>query len=97
MDMTTESQLAQEERDALEDERRIALYPDEPELHDIIRKAKYDDEAPPGNGHVSNIKRDENERLWTFEEILREELELFPDEADEIQALLAELASDAAS
>ena len=90
--MTTESQLSQAERDALEDERRIALYPDEPELHDIIRKAKYDDEAPPGNGHVSSIKRDEHERLWTFEEILREDMQLFPDEAEHIHEMLARIA-----
>ena len=47
--MTTESQLTQAERDALEDERRIALYPDEPELHDIIRIAKYDNEMSTGD------------------------------------------------
>ena len=91
--MTTPEGLTNEERAAYWRELRMKPFQDDPEMLEIIRKAKFDFEVPwestpEESAEDIRIARERaaksNGESRSLEEVLRDLAEEFPDEAEDI-------------
>ena len=87
--MTTPEGLTREEREQYWREQRMAQFPDDPEMREFIRLAKFDYESTPEeDAEDIRIARERaaksNGKSRSLEAVLRDLAEEFPDEAEDI-------------
>ena len=87
--MVAEREQTLEERHAEARERWLAHYEGDPEMQEIVRKAKFDTESTPEEDaediRISNERRAKGVS-HDLEDVLRELAEEFPDEAEDLLA-----------
>ena len=87
--MVAEQEQTLEERHAAARERWLAHYEGDPEMQEIVRKAKSDTESTPEEDaediRISNERRAKGVS-HDLEDVLRELAEEFPDEAEDLLA-----------
>ena len=85
--MTTPEGLTREEREQYWREQRMAQFPDDPEMREFIRLAKFDYESTPEEDaediRIARERAAEGVSI-PLEVVLRELAEEFPDEAEDI-------------
>ena len=86
--MVAEREQTQEERHAAARARWLAHYEGDPEMQEIVRKAKFDTESTPEEDaediRIANERRDQPTR--PYEDVVRELAEKYPDEAEYLLA-----------
>ena len=86
--MVAEREQTLEERHAAARERWLAHYEGDPEMQEIVRKAKFDTESTPEEDaediRIANERRDQPTR--PYEDVVRELAEKYPDEAEYLLA-----------
>ena len=86
--MVAERDRTLEERHAEARERWLAHYEGDPEMQEIVRKAKFDTESTPEEDaediRISNERRGQPTR--PYEDVVRELAEKYPDEAEYLLA-----------
>ena len=86
--MVAEREHTLEERHAAARERWLAHYEGDPEMQEIVRKAKFDTESTPEEDaediRIANERRDQPTR--PYEDVVRELAEKYPDEAEYLLA-----------
>ncbi len=86
--MVAEQEQTLEERHAAARERWLAHYEGDPEMQEIVRKAKFDTESTPEEDaediRIANERRDQPTR--PYEDVVRELAEKYPDEAEYLLA-----------
>ena len=87
--MVAERDQTLEERHAAARERWLAHYEGEPEMQEIVRKAKFDTESTPEEDaediRIANERRDKGV-THPLEEVQRRLAEKYPDEAEYLLA-----------
>ena len=86
--MVAERDQTLEERHAAARVRWLAHYEGDPEMQEIVRKAKFDTESTPEEDaediRIANERRDQPTR--PYEDVVRELAEKYPDEAEYLLA-----------
>ncbi len=86
--MVAEREQTLEERHAAARARWLAHYEGDPEMQEIVRKAKFDTESTPEEDaediRIANERRDQPTR--PYEDVVRELAEKYPDEAEYLLA-----------
>ena len=86
--MVAEREQTLEERHAAARERWLAHYEGDPEMQELVRKAKFDTESTPEEDaediRIANERRDQPTR--PYEDVVRELAEKYPDEAEYLLA-----------
>ena len=85
--MTTPEGLTREEREQYWREQRMAQFPDDPEMREFIRTAKFDYESTPEeDAEDIRISRERlaKGKFISLDEFFQWQSEEFPDEADYI-------------
>ena len=86
--MVAEQEQTLEERHAAARARWLAHYEGDPEMQEIVRKAKFDTESTPEEDaediRIANERRDQPTR--PYEDVVRELAEKYPDEAEYLLA-----------
>ena len=88
--MVAEREQTLEERHAAARERWLAHYEGDPEMQEIVRKAKFDTESTPEEDaediRIANERRDKGCHSPPLEEVQRRLAEKYPDEAEYLLA-----------
>ena len=88
--MVAERDQTIEERHAAARVRWLAHYEGDPEMQEIVRKAKFDTESTPEEDaddiRISNEQRARGDVTHAYEDVMRELAEKYPDEAEYLLA-----------
>ena len=88
--MVAEREQTLEERHAAARVRWLAHYEGDPEMQEIVRKAKFDTESTPEEDaediRISNEQRARGDVTHSYEDVMRRLAEKYPDEAEYLLA-----------
>ena len=88
--MVAEQEQTLEERHAAARERWLAHYEGDPEMQEIVRKAKFDTESTPEEDaediRIANEQRARGDVTHSYEDVMRRLAKKYPDEAEYLLA-----------